>query len=234
MKCATKCFGGGLVSDFLNQLELLFTTACKPLIFCLAAVVGGTFYFAKTIYEREISTLKTERDGLRTENTDLKTRLKAAAPPAVAEDDGPLIWFSNVSMEGGPLSGRNVFSLTFPGANKSTDPIKLKSASLVSGIDGTALQLEILAGSEIVPLSSIGHIPAGAPIRLIAKFGEPDPNAPGKILGLEPKVFVERWRKFTFVADDEKRSYKFPYSEAFMATFLAGIVGPRVTKIDAK
>jgi hypothetical protein len=45
---------------------------------------------------------------------------------------------------------------------------------------------------------------------------------------------VERWRKFTFVADDEKRSYKFPYSEAFMATFLAGIVGPRVTKIDAK
>jgi hypothetical protein len=73
------------VSDFLNQLELLFATSWKPLILCLAAVIGGTFYFTKTIYEREISTLKTERDGLRVEVADYKEKLKGATP-AEAQD----------------------------------------------------------------------------------------------------------------------------------------------------
>jgi len=219
------------MADFADQLEKL-VNAWKALLPVMAVVAGTTFWFAKTIYEREISTLKTERDGLRTENTDLKARSKAVAQPPVAEDEGPLIWFSNVSMEGGPLSGRNVFALRFPGMNKSKSELRIKDAAIASAIDGTRVSLEIVAENEILPIERVRHVPAGARVELVAKFGPADPDHPGKILGLEPKVFLERWREFSFIVEDDKRSYRLPYNEAFMAVFFPNMIGPRVSKKD--
>ena len=43
---------------------------------------------------------------------------------ASQKDQGPLIWFTNIAMEGGPLSSRNVFSLTFRGANASQSEVQ--------------------------------------------------------------------------------------------------------------
>jgi hypothetical protein len=221
------------VADLSDHVEKLIG-AWKALLPVVAVIAGGAFWFATTLYEREIATLKTERDGLRAESSDIKARLKAAAPPPVAEDEGPIVWFSNIMMEGGPLQGRNVFTLQFPSMNKSHDAVAIKSAEIVSGIDGIVQPLEIVADNEIVALSSVGRIPAGARVVLVAKFGPPDPNAPGKILGLDPKVFADRWRQFSFKVEDEKRKYQLPFSEAFMATFLPNLVGPRVTKKDEK
>ncbi|WOH53208.1 hypothetical protein [Bradyrhizobium sp. sBnM-33] len=219
------------MAEFGDHLEKLLS-AWKALLPVMAVVAGSTFWFAKTVYEREISTLKTERDGLRGENTDLKARSKSAAQPPIAEDEGPLIWFTNVSMEGGPLSARNVFALRFPGMNKSKTELRIKSAAIVSAVDGTSLPLEIVAGNEIVPLGSVGNIPPGARVELVAKFGPPDPDNPGKILGLDPKMFLERWREFSFNVDDDKRSYRLPYGEGFMAVFFPNMIGPRVIKKD--
>ena len=221
------------LADIGDHLEKLLS-AWKALLPVIAVVAGGTFWFARTLYEREISTLKTERDGLRSESNDSKSRLKAAGQPPISEDEGPLLWFSNVSMEGGPLSGRNVFALRFPGMNKSQFELRIRNAAIVSAIDGTSLPLEIEAGTEIVPLDSVGLIPAGARVTLVAKFGPPDPQSPGKILGLEPQVFLERWRQFSFNVDDDKRSYRLPYSEQFMATFFPNMIGPRVVKKDGR
>ncbi|SNS36869.1 hypothetical protein SAMN05216374_1006 [Tardiphaga sp. OK246] len=222
------------MSDFIDQVHLLLTTAWKPFLLCLAALVTATWFISSKFYDREIATLRTERDSARSEVSELKAKAKTGQPTsaAPADDEGPLVWFANISMEGGPLTGRNVFALTIFGQNKSAGPVKLKTAKLVSGVDGTAVDLEILAGDELLSLDRVGLIPSRAPIRLIAKFGPPDPKAPGKILGLEPKAFAEKWRNFTFKAEDEKRTYEFPVSEDLMATFLPSIVGPRVTKIS--
>jgi hypothetical protein len=187
MNCA-----GDRVADLSDHVEKLIG-AWKALLPVIAVVAGGTFLFATTLYEHEIATFE-DRDGLRAESSDITARLKAAAPPPVAEDEGPM----------------------------------------VSGIDGTVYPLEIVADNEIVALSSVGRIPAGARVVLVAKFGPPDPNAPGKILGLDPKIFADRWRQFSFNVEDEKRKYKLPFSKAFMATFLPNLVGPRVTKKDEK
>jgi hypothetical protein len=55
------------MADIGDHLEKLLS-AWKALLPVIAVVAGGTFWFAKTLYEREISTLKTERDGVCTEN----------------------------------------------------------------------------------------------------------------------------------------------------------------------
>lgn len=133
-------------------------------------------------------------------------------------------------MEGGPLTGRNVFTLQFRGMNKSTDDVTLKSATIVSGIDETKLPLEIVIGNEIVPLADAGAIPPNAPITLVAKFGLPDPNAPGKILGLDHAAFLDKWRHFSFRAEDNVRKYDFPFTESSIAPFFPNMVGPRVSK----
>ena len=112
-------------------------------------------------------------------------------------DDGPMQWFRNLVLEGGPLLGRNVFSLKFRGVNISQKEVELRNASIISAVNGTKITLEIIAQNEIVPLDQVGLIPPGAPVDLVAKFGPSDPDAPGKILGLEPKVFVETWRQFS-------------------------------------
>ena len=46
--------------------------------------------------------------------------------------------------------------------NKSKAELKIKSAVLVSAIDGTSLPLEIEAGNEIVPIEKIRNVPGDA------------------------------------------------------------------------
>ena len=57
-------------------------------------------------------------------------------------DDRPLQWVYSFTLEGG--FGRNIFSLTFRGANTSKHPIQIKDANIISLIDGTVLPLEIV------------------------------------------------------------------------------------------
>lgn len=150
------------------------------------------------------------------------------------KDEGPLLWFTNTAMEGGPIVGRNVFSLTFRGLNASQSEVQLKDANIISAVNGSKIELEVVAEKELVPVGDIKLIPPGAAIELVAKFGPPDPNAPGKILGLEPKEFLETWRKFFFNAIDDTRKYRVPYNEGNIAVFFPGMVGPHVSKKDKK
>lgn len=145
-------------------------------------------------------------------------------------NEGPLEWFKNLTMEGGPPLGRNVFSLTFRGFNSSQKEVELKNASIISAINGARVLLEIIADKEIVPLDQIELVPPGAPLQLVAKFGPPDPNNPGKILGLEPKVFLETWRQFSLNVADDQKSYRVNFNEGDLAPFFPGMVGPHVTK----
>jgi hypothetical protein len=180
----------------------------------IIVVVGLVFIIANF---KHVSPAETTREAL-TNSTEAK------------EDPGPLIWFLNLTMEGGPLQGRNVFSLQFRGMNKSGKEVKLKSAKMVSAVDGSELILEVVADNEVVAIDQIGLVPAGAPITLVAKFGPPDPNAPGKILGLDGKAFLERWRQFSLNIEDDARAYRVPFTEAMIAPFFPNMVGPHVSK----
>ncbi len=137
------------------------------------------------------------------------------------QDEGPLQWFSNLTMEGG--LGERIFSLKFYGRNASQKEVQLKDANIISAINGTKLPLEIVAGQDgIIPIDQAGLVPPGAPLELIAKFNLPD--------GLEAKVFLETWRQFYFNVEDDSRKYRLPYNEGQLAPFFPGMVGPRVTK----
>ncbi len=154
---------------------------------------------------------------------------------ATADDAGPLVWNKGLSMEGGqPLGLPNVFSVRFRGANTSQEEIKLISANMVSAINGTSMPIEINVPPEIVPLDQIDLVPPGAPIELIAKLGPPDPNAPGKILGISNDQFIATWRKFFVVIEDNKRKYRLSYNENDLAPFFPGLVGPHVSKKSGK
>lgn len=148
------------------------------------------------------------------------------------EDPGPLQWVYNFSLEGG--FGHNVFSLTFRGANTSKMPIQIKEANIISLVDGTFLPLEIVGvdpktdENRVVAIDKVQLITPGAPIQLVAKFGPPDPNNPGKILGLDAKTFLEKWRQFSFNVKDDVRSYKLDFNENSLMPFFQGKVGPRV------
>lgn len=149
---------------------------------------------------------------------------------SAGSDEGPMQWFRNLRLEGGPLTGRNVFSLTFRGVNNSQKEIELKSASIISAINGAKLPLEVVAQNEIVALSDIQLIPPGAPVDLVAKFGPPDPTNPGKILGQDAKTFVETWKQFSLNIQDDVKSYRVTFNEGDLAPFFPGIVGPHVSK----
>ncbi len=141
----------------------------------------------------------------------------------------------NVFRFGRPTLGRPVFSLIFHGGNSSQKEISLKSASIVSAINGKKIDLEIIAKddagkTEVTPIDKINLIPPGAPVNLVAKFGDPDPNAPGKILGLDAKTFLETWRQFYFNVEDDSKTYRLPYNEGNLMPFFPGMVGPHVTK----
>lgn len=148
----------------------------------------------------------------------------------VPADAGPLIWFKNLTMQGGPNVGRNVFALIFHGGNSSQQEIRLKSASIISAVDGKQIDLLVSAENEWVPIDQINLVPAGAPIQLLAKFGPPDPNAPGKILGLPAKEFLDSWKKFTLNVTDEVKPYRIPFNEADLTAFFPGMAGPHITK----
>jgi hypothetical protein len=159
--------------------------------------------------------------------------LYEARSSLAASDDGPLQWVQNFSMQGG-MGGPKVIALHFRGANTSKKPIELKRANLISLIDGSQLEMEIAAtdaagNASVVPLSKIQLIPPGAPIELIAKFGPPDPANASFVLGMDPKDFLDKWRKFSFNATDDVRSYMFEFNETAMMPFFQGKVGPRVS-----
>ncbi len=146
------------------------------------------------------------------------------------QDEGPVQWYRNLLLEGGPPVGMNVFSLTFRGGNIAQKEVDLKSAYIVSAINGTKIPLEIIAQGEVVSLGQVQLIPPGAPIQLIAKFGPSDPRAPGKILGLDPKTFLETWRQFSLNVQDDTKSYRISFNEGDLAAFFPGMAGPHVTK----
>jgi hypothetical protein len=157
-----------------------------------------------------------------------------ASGMAATVDEGPISWLHGFSSMEGGMNGLNVFALRFQGANISKEAIELKSAQITSLIDGTRLDLEITGNdhdgtSKIVPIDRVQLIAPGAPIELVAKFGPPDPNAPGKIMGLDPKVFLDKWRQFSFSAADNKKTYHFDVNENAFMVFFKGKVGPRVT-----
>jgi hypothetical protein len=162
-----------------------------------------------------------------------------ASPPAAAGktasiDEGPVAWLQGFSSMEGGLAGFNVFALRFQGANISKEAIELRSARITSLIDGTRLDLEIVGNdqdgtSKIVPINRVQLIAPGAPIELVAKFGPPDPSTPGNIMGLDPRVFLEKWRQFSFDAADNKRAYHFDVNENAFMVFFKGKVGPSVT-----
>lgn len=146
------------------------------------------------------------------------------------QDDGPLEWFRNLSLEGGPRLRQNVFTLRFHGKNISQKEIALKKAAIISANDGSEIDLEIVANDEIIPISEIGLVPSGAPLELVAKFGPPDPNHPGKILGIDPQTFLKSWSKFSLNVEDSERSYRLNFNEGDLAPFFPGMVGPHVSK----
>jgi hypothetical protein len=157
----------------------------------------------------------------------------SAAQPTEATDPGPIRWNVWFSIEGN-LSVR-IFSLRFSGGNISkTQSLRLKEANIISAIDGTLLPLEISAVNDagdfkIVSLDKVQLIPPGARVELVAKFGDPDPNVPGNVLGMEPKPFLEKWRQFSFNVTDDVRTYRVDFDDRAMMGFFQGKIGPRVT-----
>jgi len=157
------------------------------------------------------------------------------AAPEKEADTGPLQWYYNLEMEGGPPVGRPVFALTFRGSNISQKEVLLKGASIVSAKNGKKIDLDVVArddagANSAVPINQINLIPPGAPVRLVAKFGDPDPNAPGKILGLDAKTFLETWSQFYVNIEDDTKSYRLPFNEGNLMSFFPGMVGPHITK----
>jgi hypothetical protein len=157
-----------------------------------------------------------------------------SAPATVAADDGPISWFTNLEMQGGPALNAPVAALVFHGANRSQKEVALKRASIVSAINGRKIDLEIAAKdaagkNDLVSIDKINLVPPGSPVDLYAKFGEADPSAPGKVLGLDLKTFLETWSKFYFIVEDDSRTYRIPYNEGNMMVFFPGMVGPHVT-----
>jgi hypothetical protein len=162
------------------------------------------------------------------------TNQSLTSNPAQDADVGPLRWYFNLEMEGGPTLGRPVFALTFFGGNRSQKEVFLKSANIVSAKNGKKVDLEVLARNDkgentLVPIADINLIPPGAPVRLIAKFGDPDPNAPGKVLGQDPKMFLETWSQFYLNVEDDSRTYRLPFNEGNLMSFFPGMVGPHIT-----
>jgi hypothetical protein len=156
----------------------------------------------------------------------------AAIDQSASAPEGPIPWNGTFSIEGNLAS--KIFSLRFLGVNISkTKALQLREANIISAIDGTLLHLDVAAVDatgefKIVPISKIQLIPPGARIELVAKFGPPDPNVPGNVLGLEPIAFLDKWRKFSFNVTDDVRVYRFDYNDSHMMVFFQGKVGPRV------
>lgn len=212
---------GTLVYAVLSHWETIRARAKRlgtPQIFLLVGIVG-TWLFVSVAFGSAAWMIWNQRGFT-----------VGASPIGVGakEEEGPLVWFSNLTMEGG--YGRNVFSLTFHGKNISQREVSLKSADIISAIDGTKLDLEVVAEKEIVPINEIGLVPSGAPLDLVAKFGPPDPDHPGKILGLPSSQFLKTWSKFSLNVQDNEKTYRINFNEGNLAPFFPGMVGPHVAK----
>jgi hypothetical protein len=158
----------------------------------------------------------------------------ATAATVSTSDGGPIAVQNFLAIEGGPQMGVNVFSLRFKATNASQKEVHLKSGNLISAVNGTKVPIEVAVGTEILPLDQIELLPPGANLDLVAKFGPPDPANPGKILGLDPKIFLETWRQFSLNLEDDTRSYRILYNEGQLAPLFPGILGPHVTKKQSK
>lgn len=153
-----------------------------------------------------------------------------ASRPTVV-DDGPLRWADGtLTLEGGPIQNRNVFSIGFRGVNSSQKEVALKDAYIVSAINGTKQTLEIAIQGELLSVDQINLIPPGAPINLIAKFGPPNPAAPGRILGIDVPTFLATWRQFFLNVEDDTRKYRLTFNEAHLQPLFPGMAGPHITK----
>jgi hypothetical protein len=47
--------------------------------------------------------------------------------------------------------------------------------------------------------------------------------------GMDPKLFIEEWRQFSFHATDNKTTYRFDINENAFMPYFRGRVGPRVS-----
>jgi hypothetical protein len=147
--------------------------------------------------------------------------LGSALGAAQVQEEGPLRWFYNLTLDGG--FGRNVYALTFAGTNASQGEVRLKEAHIRSAINGAELALEVDAGKDgTIPIDQISLVPPGAPIKLIAKFNLPE--------GIPPAEFVATWGKFSLVVKDDTREYRVPFNEGHIAVFFPGMVGPHISK----
>lgn len=138
------------------------------------------------------------------------------------KDDGPLTWYYNLTLEGGPPARSNVFALRFHGTNSSQKEVRLKEAAIRSALKGSEIPLQVLAENAVLPISEINLIPPGAPIELAAKFNLPD--------GLTNEEFLATWSRFNLVVVDDTREYRLPFNEGSIAAFFPGMVGPHITK----
>jgi hypothetical protein len=154
----------------------------------------------------------------------------SAKPSNPVQNERPLAWVDALSVDGGPLSRTNVFAYRFRGKNISQREVKLKNGYLVSAVNGVTTPLRVVAESQIVPIDEIELIPPGAPIELLALFGPTDPANPPRVLGLEPKTFLETWRQFSFNVEDDTRKYRINFNEGNIAFAFPGTVGPHVSK----
>jgi hypothetical protein len=50
-------------------------------------------------------------------------------------------------------------------------------------------------------------MPAGGRVELVTKFGRSDIGSAGKLSLLNQKLFLEKWREFSFVVEDDYRRY---------------------------
>ncbi len=69
-------------------------------------------------------------------------------PQAFLDVSGPLQWYTNLTTEGGPSLGRNIYSVTFRGFNASEREVQLVDANIVSAVNGAKLVLEVSAGKD--------------------------------------------------------------------------------------
>jgi hypothetical protein len=87
------------------------------------------------------------------------------------EADGPLVWFHQLTLE------HNQAALHIHGKNNGTRAVKMVEARIVSAMSGEEIKLEIVASGndrmlKIVKIDEINAIPPGAPIELVAIFGD--------------------------------------------------------------
>jgi hypothetical protein len=138
------------------------------------------------------------------------------------KDDGPLTWFYNLTLEGGPPVRNNVYALRFHGTNSSQKEVRLKEAVIRSALKGNEIALEVMAENTILTIAEINLIPPGAPIELVAKFNLPT--------GLTSEEFLATWSRFNLVVIDDTKEYRVPFNEGSLAAFFPGMVGPHITK----